>query len=697
MALKLTEAIDFTLSEKKAARRRVADIANMTIEDRRLDGLEARALADRKAMDPRWTLDPGTVASSIQQTAYVKNCKHEAGLMADKTQFLADKIYRSNKEGFSIIEGVERASAALESDVKESELEYKNDYSKVHFNAFVRHQDLDEDFQTMVVRADPKTGVPFLAGNVCELIHGTGITLPLREEEQIAFIDAKLVSEGTDRGDSYEPLISTLARNVLLPDQIFRYSIVKKEHDETSRLYPKTEATCTLQLEVSGLQLINALTIEPAAGSSVFWTNFVCISDNGTEQVIAIEEQELTRRTTVLFAAIRARYIILTFKQYAPIERTRVVTGNTKAQKLNEFFEASGFSPSEVEHSETFYGAIYDFSLASIKGYFRAYNSPGVFCSSPVRSKSLIALSIDDSVVVPPVIEGQYLYSSSTESPLVERYAHIEMTGVNKELVMSSMIPLRDGATQTEGLPLFGKISKLKFFPDIYKNLLKARVTAVYNGGTIGWVISCPDGIPGLVSKTVGVSYTDNDLRFIGPDGCELVQGPATYKKMSTTSVRVTPYGTGNRTTVSMATIPYLYAFFVSAQTSPIVVTEDATTLALGTDYDLSFDGGGTWVTELPYGSVYSGGETAGSVQVRFTDPDYNSFHAVTYPVLKTQWLEPSRTIRLKNFRVGVVPEKKRNACVLHMVYIIRAFSTDAYVTPLVENYSLNLRELDVS
>jgi hypothetical protein len=698
MSLKLKEATDFILNERKAARRRAADTPHVEIEEKRLDSLEQRTIELKSLLEAQRSIRGGGLMTSASEVNFIKNAKYQAALMADKTNTLGERIQHNVHEGFSIIEGIERSLASLESDIKESELEFKNGYTKVHFNSFVRHIDMDEDFETTPVRRDPKTDIPYISSSICEIVPGVGVTLPLLHEESIAFIDASLVSEGTDRGDTENPLIQTSPRNVLLPNGLFRYYIVKREFDETSRLYKAGDVTCTLQLELSGLQLINTLVIEPVSSSSIFLTNLKCVSDNGTEITIEIEPQELIKKTTLLFGAIRARYIIFTFKQYAPVERTQISMGNSYAEKFNELLESSGLTPTLSESKELVYGAAYDFSLKSIKGFFREYNSTGVFTSGPIRAKNLISLSLNENTETPSYVEDQYLYGNTIETPSIERYVHADVKTPTGQLCVTGLIPLRDSSNlQNESLPLFGKISRLKFFPDIYKDLSKGRCTATYNGSLNLWVVTCADGIPGLSSKTTGVLYTDSDLRFIGADGSELVAGPANYVKLTATSLWVAPFGTGNRDRITSVSLPYLYGFFVSEQTNSIVVSDSGAELVLGTDYQLSFDRGSTWVSVLPWGVATLGQEMAGDVWVKFLSPDYTERYSVEYPVLKNQWLEQTKTFRMKNYRITVAPEKKHNICSLRSVYVIRASSESTYYTPVIQNYSLNLRELNVN
>jgi hypothetical protein len=398
-----------------------------------------------------------------------------------------------------------------------------------------------------------------------------------------------------------------------------------------------------------------------------------------------------------LFGAVRARYLILTLKQYAPVERTRVVIGDTKAQKINELFESSGLSPSEVENFEVIYGAIFDFSIRTIKGFFRDYNDTGVFCSYKKKAKDLISLSLSDNVSTPSYLNEQYLYGTVIREPLIERYIYANMSNQKGEKYTSALLPIRDSsANQVEALPLFGKISRLKFFPNIYKNISKARCTASYNSMLGRWFVTCPDSIPGLDGKSVFTVYTDGDLKFIGPDGSELLLGTE-YIKLTATSISVAPAGIGNRDAITSATLPYLYGFFASEQTSPIEVSNSSGLLVMGTDYQLSFDRGANWVNELPWGYTTFKKETAGDVWIKFMLPDYNDYYFVEYPILKDQWLESTKTFKLKNFRTTVAKEKRKNLCTLQTVYVMRAFSESTYYTPLVEDYSLSLRELNVS
>jgi hypothetical protein len=703
MAFQLKEAVDFSDVVERAARRRVLDVAYRDLSQGQVDSATSRTMEMSKFLEPVRTLSPGSLLSSSDQLKFVKDAKYSTALMTGRTVFLEEEVTRSAKEAFSLLDDIQKSISTLDVELTEDEIRTLNGYSQVHYNSFVRAVDMGLDYEENPWQRDFKTGIPFLAGNVAKLTPEAGVTLPVISEERIPFVDVVLVGEESDVGDSLNPIVSTDPRNVMFEDRTFRHVIVRKEFDETSRKYKKGPVYCTLQFEFPGTQLVNTLYVKPLGYSSIFIDSVSYINDNAEQVKLEVLTVEADRIVTLMFEPVKARYLKIKFVQYAPIERTKIVLGDPVVLKLNDILRGHGWSQYLPEQVEEIEGAIYDFSLEAIWASVRTYESLGVFSARARSVDNLVGVSFEDTTEAINISYDQRTYGRRAflgeGEVLLERYLGMKLYGDNGETLVDELIPVRDGyPVQKEFLPVHGSESRLKLFPDVNWNLDKVRVFGYYFIGI--WFMIAAEPIPGIENKTVGVTYHDSDLRFMGPTGHELTQGPASYVVVNPQFVLVGSFGSGTRETINLNTSPYMYGFFVSAQESPINVYEEDALLTIGTDYHMSFDDGATWVDEIPYGLRYSNQNRklrAGDVRVRIIEPDYDKIYLTTYRVARDQLLGGGNMVRLKNGRVLVDRSLRKNHGQLNMVYVLRAQQDNPYITPVLLSYSLRVREQNVS
>ena len=703
MPLQLKEALDFSEVIEKAARTRVKDIPHRDLTSEQIDLATDRTSKMGGLLEPIRALRPGSTISSTEQVKFVKNSKYSSALMSSKTLFLEQEILRSSKEAFSLLDDMQKTISTLDVELVEDEVKTLDGYSQVHFNSFVRALDMGLDFDENPWSRDFKTNIPFLADNIATLTLEAGVTLPVLAEELIPFVEVLLVGEESDVGDSIRPLVSSDPRNIMFPNQVFKHIIVRQEFDETSRKYKKDPVYCTLLMELPGVQLLNTLEVRPLGSSTFFIDELTYINDNSEEATIDAINIEADRTTTLLFEPIKARCLKIKFVQYAPIERTEVLLGDTTTNKINEVLRGAGWSQYLPEFLEKIQGAIYDFSLESIRASLRTYDSLGVYVSRPRTVTGLVGCSLTDTVEAITISNDQRTYGRRTfldqGEALLERYLGVRLYGRNDEVVVDELIPLRDGyPMQKEFLPLHGGESRFKLFPDINWSLVKTRAFADKTGDIYTVTTSTP--IPGVEDKIVGVRYTDEDLRFVGPIGHEIVQGPTAYTVIDELTIEVEEYGSGNTSAITINTTPYLYAFFVTKQTNTIQIYKEDEQLEVGVDYELSFDDGASWVSEIPYGLKYSSHHRklrAGDVRVKFTEPDYDKLYWTSYRVARDQRLGNGKKIRLKNGRVLIDRSLRNNFGELNTVYVFRAQQDNPYITPILLSYFLKIREQDVS
>jgi len=686
---------------RRAAERRAADEKHVQVGQADLDLRTKVVLSQRGPSTAIPPLAPGQVMDSVSWVEFIKDSKMTMGTISSQSGALGAEIQQNSLKGFAILDDLQREAAALDAAVTEEEVKVTDRYSTVHFNSFVRAQDAPLAASEPQWLIDYKTGLPFLSDNMSSMLSNTGVTLPVRFDASTPIVDVALVGEGTDVGDTRWPIVSTNPNNLLRDDRVFRHVVIRTDHDDTSRKYNYTPSYCTLQLELSSLQLINRLTVRPVGHSAVYVDNISYLNESGEE--VDLSQLELGSETelTVLFEPIRTRYLNVRFRQYAPVTRAAYDTGDLRTREINKLLRGAGFSQLLDENSERIQGRVYDFSLQSVAVGLRAYENLGVFRSQPVSARAPLGVAYSDVVETIQVTSDSKTYGESyflnEGEVLLERYLGLDLVGPNKEQSLHELVPIPDGVTvQREFLPIFNGEAKCKLFPDLQWNIDKLLVSDItWASGWASIEFQEPHEL-GAVSPSI---ITDK-LVVVGGPGEELGQfnfSTIEWYVLSETIIVAKPAEFTGPASLSFPGSKILpYVFVDATRAVPLTAYKGASQLTLGTDYEISLDSGSTWLTSWPSGRAWLAIESrarAGQFKIRFLAADPDGLYWINYRYARNQQLSRKPGVLLRNSRVVFDRRFLDSSGTITTVIVSRADSVNPYLTPVLLSYLLRVRE----
>ena len=394
---------------------------------------------------------PLFIGSTIDARAwadYIRDAKMHISAAASTGGGLEEEIKLNTRKNFALLDDLQREAQALDAYATEEEVKINGRYSQVHYNSFVRARDAGLPYDDQSWLTDYKTGLPFQAENISDVIPGTGLTLPLRQEVAIPIIDVTLVGEDTDVGDTITPIVSNNPRNLLRDDRVFRHVIIRTDHDKTSRKYNHTASYCTILLEFASMQLVNMLNVRPLGHSTVYVESITYLNESGEE--VELTEIELSNEVelTVLFEPVRTKYMKVKFRQYAPVTRTHFNTEDLRVRELNKILRGSGWSQLLSDSGTEIQGRVYDFSLESVRCSLRQYENLGVFRSQPLETKGPIGCSFDDVVETIQITNENLTYGTSfflnEGEVLLERYLGVDLKTPEGGQALYDLVPVPD-------------------------------------------------------------------------------------------------------------------------------------------------------------------------------------------------------------------------------------------------------------
>jgi hypothetical protein len=702
MPIEIKEAFDSTGYVNKAAERRAVDealtqFAASDVERRTQAVLELRPT--KPSMPP---IQPGMLLDARSWADYVRDAKMQVSILASTGAGIAEEIDLNAHRNFALLDDLQREAQALDSYVTEEEVKINGRYSQVHYNSFVRSRDSSLPYDSQAWLVDYKTGLPFQAENMSDVVSGTGMTLPLRQHIDVPIINVTLVGEETDVGDTVYPIVSNDPKSVLREDRVFRHVIVRADHDHTSKKYNYTASYCTLLLEFASMQLVNMLKIRPLGHSTIYVEAIAYLNEAGEE--VQLTEVELPNEVelTVLFEPVRTRYLKVRFRQYAPVTRTNYDTTDLRVKEINRLLRGADFKQLLDEKGREIQGRVYDFSLEQISVGLRSYENLGVFRSQPIKVSGPVGCSYDDVVETIQITNTQLAYGTSffleDGEVLLERYLGIDLKTEEGGQAVYDLVPIPDAKTvQREFLPLFSGEAQVKLFPDIRWNLVEQ---ARWTSGT--WVdylfyAYFEDG-HGL-DRPLSVAQTDElvCIAGTGPEGTAHSFKSVEWYVVDDQNLILKPsdiVGYSSRTVGSLTISPFVY--LTASQFDPLSVYREEELLTFGTDYEISLDRGATWLSTWPRDKEWATLKTeakAGLFKIRLTNPNSNKMYFVNYRILKDQQLTKSPGISLRRGRVVFDKRLRVASGTITTVIVSRADSVNPYLTPILLSYFLKVRE----
>ena len=695
MTFKFKKSLDNLSVVQKAAQRRVQDIGPHQLTRQESETRARQYLGFPKKKEP--FVVPGGVLDSHESREYLRDIKFFISAENGQLSQLESQIENSSQSMFGLLADIQHEADGLNSLISEEEIKLLGNYDRVHFNSFVRQIDMGLSAEEPEWMYDYKTELPFQDHNVSTVLRGTGVVLPIRERVAVPIIDVVLVGEETDVGDSRWPIMTTDPRNVFLPNKVFRHVIIRKEHDSTSRKFNYTPSYCTVQLELAGMQLINFLVINPVGHRSLKVEQVQTVNESGEEVEIEVNELEVETNKLLLFEPVRTRYLKIKFRAFAPVSKMKYDVTDWKAKELNDILRGVGWTYLLPEHSEGIEGRVFDFSLESLHTGLFVFEPTGIFRSKPVPINKPIGLDLSSNSSAVRITDTQRAYGSTFTLPeglvLNEHYIGLELKDTSGNTRSKDLIPVPDTyPTQREFLPLIGGVGRVKLFPNMLWDLEKFRIiSAIHQSPDSNPRVRFDTDIPhGLaVGDSIGMlgstEYPLNGVHIV-----DQVVNDAAFRILVTSNT--------STQLLDENTLPRLYGYITGSQGDPLVVYKGNIPLILGTDYKISLDGGGTYISRYR-GSEYLNALTdphAGNFRIKFLNPDYSAVYWIEYRVLKDQFLSKDNGVRLRNGRVVFSRVLSRTSGTVSSVIVTRTEGPNQHLTPIVLFYALKVRE-DVS
>jgi len=694
-----------------AAKRRVDDIDHIDTSGRERDDLAVsfmRTIGDVLSAPP---VQGGRLINSNAYSQFWRDSKYFVGVVNGHATQLSELVSLNTKDIFSAVSDIEGEVLALDSEVGEEEIKLIEHYDKVHLNRMARSIDDQIQFSDTDWIEDFKTSFSYPERFLLSTLPNAGITLPVRNRQDIPIIDAILLQESTDVGDTLTPMVTTSPRNVFLKNKVFRHVVVRKGYDATSRVYKQktssdqypysARSTLTLQLELPNNILLNYLEIEPGGNSTLSLQSLSYVNEAGETVGLSTVSIPSPTALTLLFQPIQTRYLVLTFEQFAPVTSTTVVVGDERARALNKLLSGAGFLSKFADDSVEVTGRVFDFSMKSLSVGSVLYEDKGIFRSFPVQVKSPIGVDARKLVEAIVPVDRIDAYRDEIILPegqvLQELYVGARLFDNDGNRTLDDLIPLPDSyPTQSEFLDPSGTDARVKLFPDLKWNEVKNKIASISGDLII-------DAVHGNLITTVephglmaGETFTFRGPMSIGlplaPITVHLVNDDFSFYVLAGPSLDWWPANPAPDLTDSTA---YVVRPGDQVPAFDVFVGQD-TALNLGTDYQFSIDGGTTYHSS--FDTITNWEELrrraeAGRFYIRFTDRKSDEFYWIKYRIQRNQKLNRSGTVRLKNGRVTFSKQLRDSQGTFQTVLVSRPNTTNHYLTFIVRQYSLKVQE----
>lgn len=669
-----------------AARRRVTDSPNVEYTKDEVDSL-ARLFLRRNEVLSTPQLRPGGLTNTSVFNTFLKDTKFSVGQAAETSASLENEINNFRASSIASLLELQSDILGLDSEITEEEQSRLFGFNEIHFNQWVRAIDAPKKWANSTWLVDPKTGRTWLPVEQSDFVPGSGLTLPLVRETPLLISNVVLVGEETSVGSTHLPLVETDPVALLKPDRVFRYVVAKQHADSTSKLYYHEPTYCTLLFELGAVQQLNTVRVKPIGTAPVRIVEISYINTAGEEVQLDTTTIDSSVYTTLFFEPVRTKYLRIKFVQDAAVSHEVIQSDDVTKRKLNDVLSGLGWTQQLTEAQVYKQCRVYDFSLESVELLMRQYRGAGVFESQDIVLQDVMAIALDVNTLALTVSEGNAVYSNLVELPdgVVFNESYCGLTVLQDGAkAYEALLPVPDvSPVQTEYLPLVGKVASAKLFPDLFYSAERLYIeSAVYDGSSL------------LVSFLSPHGLVDNNfsLGFVAPgDETELSFLSTDWMVVDSTSIQVNDY-TGTVDLSEFAPAPF--AYLADSLSFPVKLYADQTELTVGEDYDISLDGGSSWLTSLPVGAEVADvlrNKIAGEFKVRIYDPQYAKLYWIEYLPAATQWLDESKLVELRNGRIVLPAHLQTGTAHINTVMIMRANTGNSYITPIVANYFLRV------
>lgn len=607
-------------------------------------------------------LQAGDIFLSSGETSRLRHFKYQVSALNTRLEKVKESSLYLNEYCKHIVKSQGDLLRKIDSEVESLEVKYFENSDIVHVNNFSKESDKIDYTKNSTFKKDYKTNLTFQKKNLMEGIFGSGLGLPL-DSKDICNVDRCIViDEETNVGDSVKKIFDNEnPNNIFRKNKIFRYAIVKRTSDTSSRFYKRKTSfveypyslapTLTLEVDLESYSSINYLKIDPVSVQGFSLKN-IQIKNGNSVIDLNFELKIIDNKFYIFFETIYSNKLKLKFEQKAFIENAKVIISGKKNFYLNESLQKNGYLSRVEEEYEEIVGNVFDLSIKDIEIGCMKFKTYGFLQSKPIE--------VFDFVSSKTSIE----YSGISDSYDIESYLGLSLVDKDGNLQVEEILPLPDSKSfQNEVLFFLPVEAKCKLYPDVMEGAcelilnIEASNYMNYSWGFTTYKVVLDECyspeidqngfLVNLLEEGFLVNYDINVIGFI-------------YKKISSNEwmigVHKTDYDYSNYTIDSFTSAINENPLFVYGREDFFMeVYENETLLIPGVDYLYSLDNGVSWYGDLVDSEYYLSNiknKKAGSFKIKLIkDKKEKSVYRARYKI------EPEQTLSKKN-NVFLVNEK---------------------------------------
>lgn len=634
---------------------------------------ELETLKNIKLASELHRFHPKVIKSSVVSSNALNEFYSEAAL---RTEILNKQVEQLNGEirsfeetNWKSLSKIKRDSASLTSEIREMQIKNLNGYNLVHFNDFKKNKDKN----TKQKIKDWKTERTVYGKYLLKLVEGLGLTLPVRNNRTCFIEKISIVPEETDFGNIALPIRQSSPMDLLDSVKPFLFTVGLKNKNSNGQAHIKKIPNCTLEVQLGNVETINYLEIQSMAQGDLWLESIEYETIDGTETITLNEK--ITGEKKVFFEAISTYRMKIHLSQKSFLETGKMSINNLLDKKLNEYLSGNDWSILPSLNSEEDI-RIYDFSLESLKLGLLEFESFGFFNSIPLNTKNLLSVGLD--VSSSEVTEDKFDISPFSEKVFVESYLRIKNS---KEYFVP--IPFSNGKEYE--LLENNSESKLRFVPDLFTNREVYFIkSAVYLTGFATFTLDKDYGLElGVIgSNPIEVVYSEAESEK------HIIDSPWTTPSVSSISIQNTSSFLGNRTE---NTYP-IGKILIQNEDEPFIVYKEAEVLAIKEDYEISLDGGVSYIDYFPSYSEFESYKSlkAGDFKIKILERESNKIYWIDYTKLREQKIDDKIKLKYRSLIFDKI--EFESDLELETVLIIRSNNQSLFSSPIIDNYTLKVR-----
>lgn len=669
-------------------------------------------------------IQPKERLSSSLSNLRDRKIKFDVSLLNSRINNLENKVNFIEEYTNSFLESSADLERSLESEIEELELRYFEKADNVHVNNFTKEKDKSGFRKKNVFRTDFKTLMPFEKKDIMESFFNIGVSFPIKSFETYDVANCIILDEKTNVGDTLSKVFTNQNPfDIFRKSKIFRYALIKKNKDTTSRSYKrKTQysdypynltPTLTLKIDLESYVSINYLKVSPVSLQG-FRLNKLSYKKDGSYIDVIINEIEVGNKFYIFFESFSTSEILLEFEQRGCIENNKVILSDKESYYLNEALRGAGFISRVEETYEEITGFIYDLSLKHIEIGKVTFKNKGLIYSKPINVENF--LSSKTKVTASNFGDGFF----------VENYLGIHLNNGEDSLVLQEMVPLPDSKnSQNEYLELRENIGRVKLYPDINKNLnkdllklergsLETNLDGAIEGTTVEFLA---DQFPSyFLGITPERSLNGQGPLYISLSG-EDQNIVISYRKdylIKIFSIEENYQRNGYRYLLNInewEKVPTesevieffekydIQVYYYDNPNAFFKVYEDETELVLGEDYEYSLDSKSSWIKSYPEKKYFlktKDEKIAGSFYIKVFNPNPEKQYSVVYDIEQEQSLVKDKQVYLINEKIKLGSNYKENYGYIQNIIICRNSINDSEEVSLVERYQNVIYENEI-